>query len=1157
MSFPTPRTSSKRSFDEYGNAGPSGIGSSSAASSSIGGAGAGAVLGLSSVGGNHFVDPANNVAGTAHAHNTRHKRRRGSLSPPQPGNSLDTPSMPVGVSSSSSTSTSFQRQTGHSASNSAESLMSWVDDSPSQAPLPHPTTLLSEQPSSTLSGTTTQDSFFRSSTDNHLYDSRPDGEFRDNRMSWMPETTTTASTITDTVTTNTEPGWNFGPHGQHHLGPPMGFSMPNASAQNTDAPSQPSFHFMERDSYNSSNNMPTPSFQSDLRPANISNFDSAHLISPRSPPSLYMDPWFRPSDSRRPIPSRNTPSPPLVRAPPPLSQPATEPTSSGSHSWWPLRWNSYIDGGTSPPPVPRRARPSATDTPSNPPHRAQPPSPASEISMPQPDFDRRPNRNRVSSLDEVSSYPWGGASETNARREQTRWPPYHLSPVESPTSHPMFPEPQTTNGTRRNNENSRYQLPDFVHPAIERRFLRSSEHGQEPTRAFGNSNDAFSSYASPLTSSTSHFRDPHAWPAPENNGDPSLYPPTSGGAAGERVHFHDESARLRNSARVPSPPLARRAMFALNDILDRHTRNHPPVDTNTRPSHHRSNSDVSPVDPYQSRLPNNVPQRRVERLEETRETIYVVPQETRSSEPFAMNRSTGPSTTTRTRNSRPEPRARPSSSFYDHPSMRDLVSSHSNPVQERERRDLHSSLAARTPLPPPTTRRTLSGIFDYTRGVNSGSNGASERPADLPEPPRASRAAPPMRSNSPVSNRLFPPVPSSRRPPSPASRPSPFRLDPFSSSPPNEPNERPTEPRSGSLRSRHQRRRDNRIGRLLGVENPFAWLGSDEDFPFYDPATLDDADISGLGITAAERMRNLGRYRAGGRALRAVSVGRMRAMGDYVLDDDFDDSYESLLALGQLVGPVKRGCSDDTLGGLPHGTYAEFSAGSAETAGDNKVLGDNNSCAICLEDYTPTDMCTKLPRCLHFYHKDCVKEWLKTAKTCPVCRENVEGPPRVKGTSRPTRVRFVPISEQRESQNPQMQHLRNTSGPSSSGAPTTISVQRSSRRRSTRDDHPIPPPPLMFESERDTNTTFGRFRRLRMPSRVESSMLGEFDDPWPTNAPPSPPSMFALHHRRTPSPSPIMMELPSTSDRFGPGSLARALHEGRFDDIVPSLHTFN
>lgn len=91
------------------------------------------------------------------------------------------------------------------------------------------------------------------------------------------------------------------------------------------------------------------------------------------------------------------------------------------------------------------------------------------------------------------------------------------------------------------------------------------------------------------------------------------------------------------------------------------------------------------------------------------------------------------------------------------------------------------------------------------------------------------------------------------------------------------------------------------------------------------------------------------------------------------MDDDFDDSYEGLMALSQIVGPVKRGCSDDTLGGLPNGTYAEFSAGTSENSEDNKVVGDNGNCAICLEDYKQEDMCTKLPRCSHFYHKDCVK----------------------------------------------------------------------------------------------------------------------------------------------------------------------------------------
>lgn len=325
-------------------------------------------------------------------------------------------------------------------------------------------------------------------------------------------------------------------------------------------------------------------------------------------------------------------------------------------------------------------------------------------------------------------------------------------------------------------------------------------------------------------------------------------------------------------------------------------------------------------------------------------------------------------------------------------------------------------------------------------------------------------------------------------------------------------------------------------------------MGSDEDFPYYDSfnMNLDDPELSGLSITAAERIRTLSRFRAGRRVL---PMGRMRALGDYVMDDDFDDSYEGLLALSQIVGPVKRGCSEGTLDGLPHGTYAEFSAGGSDA---NKVLGDNGNCAICLEDYGPTDSCTKLPRCMHFYHKECVKEWLKTAKTCPVCRENVEGTPRVKGSSRPSRVRFVPISEaQREPQDPALQYLRDTNGAGPATIPA-IPAPRPPRRRSTNDGRPIPPPPSMFqdvERAEMRNSGLERMRRLRVPPRMANSILGEFDDPWPAYSPPSPPSHPFSLYRRSPSPPPFM-EAPGTTSRFARGALARALGEGSMDDLM-------
>jgi hypothetical protein len=59
-------------------------------------------------------------------------------------------------------------------------------------------------------------------------------------------------------------------------------------------------------------------------------------------------------------------------------------------------------------------------------------------------------------------------------------------------------------------------------------------------------------------------------------------------------------------------------------------------------------------------------------------------------------------------------------------------------------------------------------------------------------------------------------------------------------------------------------------------------MGSDDDFPYYDSfnVNLDDPELSGLSITAAERIRTLSRFRAGRRAL---PMGPMRALGDYVV----------------------------------------------------------------------------------------------------------------------------------------------------------------------------------------------------------------------------------------------------------------------------------
>lgn len=46
------------------------------------------------------------------------------------------------------------------------------------------------------------------------------------------------------------------------------------------------------------------------------------------------------------------------------------------------------------------------------------------------------------------------------------------------------------------------------------------------------------------------------------------------------------------------------------------------------------------------------------------------------------------------------------------------------------------------------------------------------------------------------------------------------------------------------------------------------------------------------------------------------------------------------------------------------------------------------NCPICLEDYLEEDILRKMP-CDHFYHQECIDQWLKNNSLCPVCKQNI------------------------------------------------------------------------------------------------------------------------------------------------------------------------
>lgn len=95
----------------------------------------------------------------------------------------------------------------------------------------------------------------------------------------------------------------------------------------------------------------------------------------------------------------------------------------------------------------------------------------------------------------------------------------------------------------------------------------------------------------------------------------------------------------------------------------------------------------------------------------------------------------------------------------------------------------------------------------------------------------------------------------------------------------------------------------------------------------------------------------------------------------------FSDSptYEDMLLLSNLIGPAKpeTALADDIENAGPTFSISEGSSQLTER------------CQVCLGDYEIGETCRKLIKCEHFYHQECIDEWLTTGRNnCPLCRSD-------------------------------------------------------------------------------------------------------------------------------------------------------------------------
>ncbi|EXC08477.1 hypothetical protein L484_009620 [Morus notabilis] len=116
----------------------------------------------------------------------------------------------------------------------------------------------------------------------------------------------------------------------------------------------------------------------------------------------------------------------------------------------------------------------------------------------------------------------------------------------------------------------------------------------------------------------------------------------------------------------------------------------------------------------------------------------------------------------------------------------------------------------------------------------------------------------------------------------------------------------------------------------------------------------------------------------------SYEVGEFDHHSDMRLDIE-DMSYEELLALGERIGNVNTGLSEEIIvSQLKTTTY--LSRGTNINLEETKVSDkESNSCIICQDNYKTFEKIGILS-CGHEYHAECLKKWLLIKNVCPICK---------------------------------------------------------------------------------------------------------------------------------------------------------------------------
>ncbi|XP_024977432.1 E3 ubiquitin ligase BIG BROTHER-like isoform X1 [Cynara cardunculus var. scolymus] len=113
-----------------------------------------------------------------------------------------------------------------------------------------------------------------------------------------------------------------------------------------------------------------------------------------------------------------------------------------------------------------------------------------------------------------------------------------------------------------------------------------------------------------------------------------------------------------------------------------------------------------------------------------------------------------------------------------------------------------------------------------------------------------------------------------------------------------------------------------------------------------------------------------------------VATPTEQAPSSDLRQDDIDPDnmqYEELVNLTESVGVENRGLSESHISRLPTSIY------TSRMFSKNK---EEKLCVVCQENFKFGKRLITLP-CSHQYHSECIIDWLKIKKICPMCQKEV------------------------------------------------------------------------------------------------------------------------------------------------------------------------